>query len=277
MLKLSEKNLKMEKNKIFLPIITILTLFLFWHLIVTIFNVSEYIFPGPLVVLNSWIENNGVILPNAAITLGEAIFGFLIANLVSVIIALFVCFRRELENTIMPVAIAIKTMPVIALVPLLTIWLGPGFSSKIAAAALICFFPALVNILEGVKVLDKKMVWIFKIYAASKFQLITKLIFPSILPYLFAALKISSSLAVIGALVSEFIGSNKGLGFIIISNYYNMNTSIIFAAIITSNIIGISFYYLLHFLEKKIAFGRERIIMERDQKAPAPYRYLEKR
>ncbi len=253
----------MKKNKIFLQIIIILAvLFLLWHLIVRIFNVLEYILPGPLVVLNSWIENRGVILPNAAITLWEASFGFLIANLVSVIIALFVCFRRELENTIIPIAIAVKTMPIIAIVPLLIIWLGPGLSSKIAAAALICFFPALVNILEGVKVLDRKMMWLFRVYAASKFQLITKMIFPSILPYLFAALKTSSSLAVVGALISEFIGSNKGLGFIIISNFYNMNIPLVFAAIITSNIIGISFYYLIHFLEKKITFGQERIIME---------------
>ncbi|MBU4274740.1 ABC transporter permease [Patescibacteria group bacterium] len=267
----------MEKNKIFLQIIIISALFLLWYLIVIIFNVPEYIFPGPLAVLNSWIENKRVILSNAAITFEAALLGFLIANLTSVIIALFVCFHRELENTIMPVAIVVKTIPVIALVPLLIIWLGSGLFSKIAAAALVCFFPALVNVLEGVKVLDKKMVWLFKVYAANKFQLITKLIFPSILPYLFAALKTSSSLAVVGALVGEFIGSNKGLGFIIISNYYNMNTSLVFAAIITSSIIGIFFYYLIHFLEKKITFGEERIIMERDRKAPTPYKYLERR
>ena len=128
-------------------------------------------------------------------------------------------------------------------------------------ASLICFFPALVNVLRGIKSLDRNLLALFKVYQANRRQLIKLLIFPSILPYLFAALKVSSSLAVVGALVGEFIGSNKGLGFLIVSNYYNMNTAFVFAAITVSALMGISFYYAINFLEKnRMGKNKSRVI-----------------
>lgn len=258
-------------------IITVVIILALWHSMVKIFNIPAYIIPGPVRVWHSWIDKRGMLLENSLITMAEAFLGFAIANLVSVIIAIFISFHAGTENIIMPIAIAIKTMPVIALVPLLIIWFGSGASSKAAAAMLVCFFPALVNVLRGVKSLDKKLVWLFKVYSANKRQMIEKLIFPSILPYLFAALKTSSSLAVVGALVGEFIGSNKGLGFLIMSNYYNMNTSLVFAAIITSNIIGLSFYYLIDHFEKRMVFSETKIKEGRDKRAPRAFRYLDER
>lgn len=248
-----------------------------WQVLVTFFRVPVYLFPSPLEVAVAWLGHWRLILANTAITFTEAFLGFLLANLISVGIAIIVSFFRSTEDLVMPLAIAIKTMPIIALAPLLVIWLGSGLASKVAAAMLVCFFPALVNVLEGVRNLDKKLLWLFRVFSASNFQLVEKLIIPGILPYLFAALKTSSSLAVVGALVGEFIGSNRGLGFIIISNYYNMNTRLVFAAILTSNVIGISFYYLLSYLEKLTSFSEERIREVRDQKAPVPDRYLERR
>lgn len=244
----------MIKNKFILQVSFFFFLFLFWHLILLVFEIPEYILPKPLSVLNSWIENKEIMIYNASITFREAFFGFLIANFIAMTISIFTFFYKNLENFIVPMAVTIKTIPIIAIIPLLAIWFGSGMASKIMAAALVCFFPALVNILEGIKMLDKKMIWLFKIYAANKAQLIQKLILPSIMPYFFAALKTSSSLAMVGALVSEFIGSNKGLGFVIISNYYNMETAIVFAAIATSSVIGILFYYSIHFLGLKIIY-----------------------
>ena len=235
--------------------LTILAFIGFWQLAVSLSSVSVYILPGPWYVLQAFINYYPIIFKNALITITEAFWGFFIANLISVFIALFISVHRHLENIIMPIAIWLKTMPAIALAPLLILWFGPDSPSKVATAALICFFPALVNILEGVNVLDRKLIWLFKIYSANDYQLIRKLIFPSILPYLFAALKTSSSLAVVGALVGEFIGSNKGLGFLIMSNYYNMNTALVFAVIMVSSIIGISFYYILDYFERKMIFS----------------------
>jgi NitT/TauT family transport system permease protein len=201
--------------------------------------------------MNSLINNKLTIFVESLVTLTEATAGFFLANIISVLIALIIVFNKDLENTIMPFAVILKTIPVIAITPLLVIWFGPGIYSKIATAGLICFFPSLVCVLRGVKSLDRDLVKLFKLYSADKLQLIRMLIFPSILPYLLAALKVSSSLAVVGALVGEFIGANRGLGFLIISNYYTLNTPYVFACIIVASLIGIMFYYVIHFIEKK--------------------------
>lgn len=223
-----------------------------WYSLVVFFRIPSYLFPDPILVFSSLWENKIAIFNNTLITLNETIIGFLIANLISISIALGIAFNKDLEDFIMPFAITLKTIPVIAVTPLLVIWLGSGSYSKIATAALICFFPSLVNVLRGVKSLDRDLVELFKVYSADKIQLTKMLIIPSIMPYLFAALKVSSSLAVVGALVGEFIGANRGLGFLILSNYYNLNTPYVFACIIVSSLIGIGFYYLIHFIEKNI-------------------------
>lgn len=224
----------------------------FWYVLVTAFQVPSYLFPNPILVFSSFWENRIVIFDNALITLNEVVIGFLIANLISTSIALGIAFNKDLEEIIMPFAITLKTIPIIAITPLLVIWLGSGSCSKIATAALICFFPSLVNVLRGVKSLDRDLVELFKVYSANKIRLTTMLIIPSIMPYLFAALKVSISLAVVGALVGEFIGANRGLGFLILSNYYNLNTPYVFACIIVSSLIGIGFYYLIHLIEKNV-------------------------
>lgn len=231
-----------------------------WETLVVLISPPAYLFPSPLKVFSVLIDNWFLILTNAGITFFEAFTGFLIANLISLAIAIIIAFYRKFEDIVMPIAIVLKTIPVIALVPLMIIWLGSGFLSKIAIAMLICFFPALVNVLRGTKSIDDNLIELFRVYSANRRQLTKFLIIPSILPYIFAALKISSSLAVIGALVGEFIGSNRGLGFLIMSNYYNMNTAFVFATITVSSIMGISFYYAIHFLEKKMVLDSKEVI-----------------
>jgi len=239
-------------DKIIKTILTFTIFIVIWYLVVIALLIPAYILPNPIMVFESLVINRLSIFTNSLITLEESLLGFFIANIISVTIALCIAFNKNIENTIMPFAITLKTIPIIALTPLLVVWFGPGEYSKIATAALICFFPSLVNVLRGVKSLDRDLVDFFRAYSANKLQLIKMLIIPSILPYLFAALKVSSSLAVVGALVGEFIGANKGLGFLILSNYYTLNTPYVFACIIISSIIGILFYYVIHFVEKRV-------------------------
>lgn len=245
----------------FIRKLIILLVFLgLWEVLVILLQPPAYLFPSPLEVFSVLFDNLSIILANAGITFFEAFIGFLVANFISSVIAIIIAFYRKVENIVMPLAIILKTMPVIALAPLLIIWFGSGVSSKIVAAILICFFPALVNVLRGIKSIDDNLIELFRVYSADRRQLTKFLIIPSVLPYIFAALKVSSSLAVIGALVGEFIGSNKGLGFLIMSNYYNMNTAFVFAAITVSSVMGISFYYAIHLLEKKMVLDSKEVI-----------------
>ncbi|MDP3093592.1 MAG: ABC transporter permease [bacterium] len=247
-------------NKVFPKIISVVVFFLSWHLLVQFFSFPAYILPSPLEVFNVLIGNIEIISFNAVITFLESFTGFLLANLISILIALLIAFHNKLEDVVMPIAIVIKTMPIIAIVPLLIIWFGPGVFSKIVTAMLICFFPALVNVLRGIKCLDRDLLALFRVYAADRKQLTKMLILPAIMPYLFAAFKVSSSLSVIGALVGEFISSNKGLGFLIISSYYNMNTALVLAAVAISSIMGLSFYYAINFFEKRMVLKSELMV-----------------
>ena len=223
-----------------------------WQVFILILKIPNYLFPSPVEVFNSLILNYKTISLNGLITLAEAFFGFLLANSISIIIALFISFKNRYENLVMSMAVTLKTIPIIAITPLLVLWFGSGFYSKIITAALICFFPALVNILRGTKSIDKNLIELFNIYSANTSQKIKLLIIPSIMPYLFSAFKVSSSLAIIGALVGEFITANKGIGFLIISNYYSLNIAAVFANIITISVIGVGVYNLINFFEKKI-------------------------
>lgn len=237
--------------KFLIKFFSVIILLVSWTGLVHLFKIPKYIFPTPYQVFISLSGEKRLIFSSSLLTLEEAVLGFLVANLISVFCAFIISFKSSLEDAIMPLAVLLKTIPVIALTPLLVIWFGSGIYSKIATAALICFFPSLVNVLRGIKSLDRDFLQLFKVYSASRWQLIKMLIFPSILPYLFSALKVSSSLAVIGALVGEFIGANKGLGFFILVNYYNLNTPLVFAGIIMASLIGIAFYYTIHFIEKR--------------------------
>jgi NitT/TauT family transport system permease protein len=230
----------------------IIIFLLIWQIFIFIFKIPNYLFPSPFEVFNSLISNFKTIISNGSITLMESFLGFLLANSISIILALFISFKKQHESSIMSMAVTLKTIPIIAITPLLVLWFGSGFYSKIITAALVCFFPSLVNTLRGVKSIDRNLIELFNIYSASNYQKIKHLIIPSISPYLFSAFKISSSLAIIGALVGEFITANKGIGFLIISNYYSLNIAAVFANLIVISAMGIGFYNLINFFEKKI-------------------------
>jgi NitT/TauT family transport system permease protein len=169
------------------------------------------------------------------------------------IATLFVRFHT-LEAGLFPIAIAIKTTPIVAIAPLLVIWLGTGWWSKIVAAILICFFPVLVNTVKGLKAADLEYRELFDTLGASRAQEFRKLRIPFCLPYLFSALKISSSLAVIGAIVGEFVGATQGLGYLIIISSAHLETATLFSAIIAAAFAGITMFYAISFAERRLIF-----------------------
>jgi NitT/TauT family transport system permease protein len=153
-----------------------------------------------------------------------------------------------------PIAIALKTTPIVAVAPLLVIWLGTGWTSKIAAAVLISFFPVLVNAAKGLKAADAEYRELFQTMGSSRAQEFRKLRLPYCLPYLFSALKISSSLAVVGAIVGEFVGATQGLGYLIIVSSSHLETPTVFAAIVAAAAAGITMFYLIGWIERSVVF-----------------------
>lgn len=219
-----------------------------------IFSIPQYLLPTPSAIAIDLSKNIGSLLFHVSITFYEAILGFLIANAIGILIAIAFVHSKTLKRGLYPFAIALKTTPIIALVPLLVLWFGNGIFSKVAAAALISFFPSLVNTVKGLQSVDIEALDLFKSLSASKWDIFTKLRLPTALPYIFSALKISTSLAVIGAIVGEFVGSNKGIGFVILINSYYLETVKMFSAIILAALTGIVFFGIVSFIEKRIIF-----------------------
>jgi NitT/TauT family transport system permease protein len=222
-----------------------------WQGIVLIASVPEYLLPSPSAIVEAVDRSLAV---QFAVTFAEALAGFLVASALAFAVAtLFVRFQT-LEDGLFPIAIAVKTTPIVAIAPLLVIWLGTGWWSKIVAAILICFFPVLVNTVKGLKAADVEYRELFETLGASRAQEFRKLRVPFCLPYLFSALKISSSLAVVGAIVGEFVGATKGLGYLIIVSSAHLETPTLFSAIFAAALAGIVMFYAIGWTERRLVF-----------------------
>jgi NitT/TauT family transport system permease protein len=226
-------------------------LLLVWQTVVMACHVPEYLLPAPTAIAAAFDRSLAV---QFAVTFTEAAIGFLIASILAFAIATLFVRYRTLEDGLFPIAIAVKTTPIVAIAPLLVIWLGTGWWSKIVAAILICFFPVLVNTVKGLKAADLEYRELFETLGASRAQEFRKLRIPYCLPYLFSALKISSSLAVIGAIVGEFVGATQGLGYLIIVSSAHLETATLFSAIIAAAAAGIALFYAIGFTERRLIF-----------------------
>lgn len=225
-----------------------------WEFLVRAFSIPQYLLPAPSAIAVDFVSSVNSLLFHAGGTLWEAFLGFLLANALGILVAIAFAHSKTLEKGLYPFAIALKTTPIIAMAPLLILWFGNGIASKVAAAALIAFFPAIVNTTRGLKNVDSEALDLFRSLSANKWQIFSKLRFPTALPYIFSALKISTSLAVVGAIVGEFVGANKGVGFVILVSSYHLEIVKMFSAVIAAALTGIIFFWIVSFIEKRIVF-----------------------
>lgn len=239
------------KTRTVAPLVFGVILLAAWQAIVMVSHVPEYLLPAPSAILATVDVSLAV---QFAVTFIEALAGFLIASALAFVIAIAFTRFHTLEDGLFPVAIAVKTTPIVAIAPLLVIWLGTGWWSKIVAAILICFFPVLVNTVKGLKAADAEYRELFQTLGASNAQEFRKLRIPYCLPYLFSALKISSSLAIVGAIVGEFVGATQGLGYLIMVSSAHLETATLFAAIVAAALAGITMFYIIGAIEHRVVF-----------------------
>jgi NitT/TauT family transport system permease protein len=239
------------KSRIQAPLIVALLTLCAWQGIVMAADIPEYLLPAPSVILANFDRTLAVQL---GVTFVEALAGFVIASVMAFGCAIMFVRFSTLEDGLFPIAIAVKTTPIVAVAPLLVIWLGTGWWSKIVAVILICFFPVLVNAVKGLKAADAEYRELFQTLGASRAQEFRKLRIPYCLPYLFSALKISSSLAIVGAIVGEFVGATQGLGYLIMVSSAHLETATLFAAIAAAAMAGIVMFYIIGWTEEHVIF-----------------------
>lgn len=235
-----------------LPAIGIALLLFIWWAVVVGFNVKPFIAPSPLVVWETLIDKRSVLLGNMLPTALEAAGGFLLGNLVAIIIATIFVHNKTLQDIFYPVALMLNAIPIVAKAPVLVLIMGNGMEPKIAIAALVCFFPTLVNMVRGLQSANPQAVELMRVLSASKTEVFFKLRLFSSLPYLFSALRIAATMSVIGAVVGEWIGATKGIGALIIQATYNFDSALLYSAIVMSAFLSGAFFLVIALLERWI-------------------------
>lgn len=223
-----------------------------WQAAVVLLRVKEYLIPAPTAVARAVMDNWSLLLQNAWPTTLESLAGFAIGNLFAIGLAIVFVHSRTLEQTFYPMAVVLRTIPIVAVAPLLVLLLGQGYAPKIAIAALISFFPTLVNMVRGFGSVDPQALELMRVLSASKTEVFFKLRLINSLPFLFAALKIATGACVIGAIVAEWIGSDSGLGVLVINATTQFETPLLYATMAVASAMALVFFGVVVVLEKLI-------------------------
>ena len=238
--------------KMLLPIGVVVGLVAIWQLVCSVFGVPTYIIPSPIEVWDAIRANWAMLIDNTWPTLIESVLGFIVGNLVAILLAVLFVHWKPAERALMPVAVFIRTIPIVAVAPVLVIMFGQGYAPKILIAALISFFPTLVNMVKGLESVDKQSIELLRVLSASRNEVFWKVRLFASLPYLFASLKIAAGNSVIGAIVAEWIGSQEGLGYLIIQATYNFNTPLLYATMTIASIMAVLFFALIGLIERLV-------------------------
>ena len=240
-----------------LPLVALLTLGVAWEVAVRLSGVADYLVPTPSAVGARLFDDLGYFLFHGLITLVEALGGFAMGSIVAVMAAGVMAHSRLFERTVYPVALLIKVTPIVAIAPLFVIWFGFGSFPKMMIAALITFFPVMVNTFVGLRSVNPTTLDFFRLLDAGDVQVLFKLRVPSALPYLFAAFRIAVPLSVIGAVVGEWFTGDRGLGSVIIVAHHNIDMPTLFSAIAVLACIGLGLTGITALVEQRVLFWHD--------------------
>jgi NitT/TauT family transport system permease protein len=225
-----------------LPLIGVVALLLAWHFYVVAFNVAPAVLPRPGAVGDAILKNWRLLAEEGRITLMESLYGFLLAFFLGVPLAVAISSSRTLNLMFYPLLIATQSLPKVALAPLILVWLGMGLESKLAIAWLVAFFPIVVDTATGLRNTPAEFLDLAASVRANGWQTFWKIRFPAALPFVLSGCKVAITLAVIGAVIGEFIGSNEGLGNLLLVANSQVNVPLAFAALFGLAVIGIGLY-----------------------------------
>ena len=238
-------------------VLGIAAVFSVWEAWVRLREIKAYIVPAPSVVVERLYGDPALFAREGLKTLEGAMLGFALGGAVAVVLATLMAQSRFIERTIFPLAILVKVTPIVAIAPLLTIWFGFGLLPKVFIAALIVFFPIMVNALIGFRSVNPIALALLQSLAASRGEVFLRLRLPSSLPYLFAAFRVSIPLSVIGAVVAEWFSGARGLGSVIYIANNNLDMATAFAGVFTLALIGIALFLLTTAVERRVLFWHE--------------------
>ncbi|MCJ9744111.1 MULTISPECIES: ABC transporter permease [unclassified Neorhizobium] len=223
-----------------------------WQFVVWFFKIPTFMAPSPVDVAYAFQDNAKILWTNMLPTILEAFLGFVFGNLVAILLAIWFVHSSTAEKAFYPIAVFIKAIPIIALAPILVLIFGNGLAPKIIIAGLICFFPTLVNMVQGLKSASPAMLDLMRVLSASNTEILWKVRLPSSMPFLFAALKIAATSSVMGAIVAEWIGSSFGLGALIIEATYNFRSPLLYATVVIAAVLAVVLFFIVSVIEARM-------------------------
>jgi len=237
-------------SAVLFPIATFAALLVAWQFLVRLFGVPEYILPLPTEFLSKLVESRALIWQHTLVTASEVLLGFLFAAAIGVPLGLMIVSFRWLERSLYPLIVFFQLIPKIAVAPLFVVWFGFGPFPKILLTFMLCFFPTLVASMTGFRALDERVLYLTRSMGANAGQTFRYIRLPSAIAHIFGGFKVSIVFAATGAIVAEFVGSNSGLGYLLLRATSYLDMPLIFAVLVALSAIGIVFSYAVQLLER---------------------------
>jgi NitT/TauT family transport system permease protein len=240
----------MQRNSI--PVLTILGFVGAWQLLVMLFNVPTWLLPSPVTIWAEFLKDASMLGRHIVATGIGAVGGLIIGSLAGIALAILMVQSRLLERILMPLLVIDQSIPKLALAPIFVIWFGAGMASRIFIAIVISFFPMIVNAVRGMKSVDTRVNQLMETLSATQWNILIKIRMPNAVPYIFVGLKVAVPLAIIGAVVAEFMQADSGLGYVVLIAVGNVNTPLVFVAVLLMATLSLSLFAVVSVMEALI-------------------------
>lgn len=246
--------MKTKRHDILYPLITLIVIILLWEGLTNGFRIPAYILPDPVQVVQAFFGDFPLIMYHAAFTLSEGAIGIGISIVLSVLMAICMDRFTAVRKALYPILVISQTIPVMAIAPLLIIWFGFGMTPKVLLIVIMCFFPITVNLTDGFEQIDPDSLNMFRVWKASGWQIYRHLKIPSALPYFFSGLRISVTWMLMAAILSEWLGSERGIGVYMLRAKQSYALDKVFAAVIFVVIVSLILIGILSLIRKKVIY-----------------------
>jgi NitT/TauT family transport system permease protein len=256
----SPRRMPWTSGKVLGPALLFVAIVAVWEITVRVRGIPSLILPAPSLVWESLIAHlrSGFLLLHLGVTLSEIVLGFLVGSVLGMGLGIGVALWPQLRGLLHPYLIASQAMPKLALAPIFVMWFGFGILPKVLIAALIAFFPLFENTVTGLNEVDEEALELFAALRASRWQTLRWLRLPNAVPYVVAGLRVAMILSIVGAVVAEYVGANRGLGALIVSSQGMMDTPFMFAVFVVLIVLGVVLYEAIGFLERRCLARRYR-------------------
>jgi NitT/TauT family transport system permease protein len=232
-----------------LPPLTFVAMVGLWWAAVELFKIPAYLLPGPGSVFSRLVTDMALLWSHSQVTLTEILLGFALTVVTSIPLGLIIALSPLAKQLVYPPVVLMQLVPKIAVAPLFLVWLGFGIESKVLLTVLMTFFPLLLASISGFQILDDRLLYLTKSMGATRWQTFRYLRFPAALPVIFSGIKTSATIAATAAIVAEFVGANKGLGYVLLRGTSTMDIELVFAVLVVLTVVGIAINYLVEFCE----------------------------